>query len=359
MKIMKRSKRTILKGIFLLLTFFSLTGVLSAQMEFPAGDFWSLNFGLGMSNFLVKGQSFQAIIDPKIWLTPSFMVGAKAGFNYSFESNSSNPTLGDILTLEGQVYARWNFLRFGYRDNPYNVFAQFGIGLVAAYRGTVNPFWPVTETRGSALADAAFGISIPLTERWYIEPSFRTGYPHLWGISVTAGYKFPLPKNKTTVVDNYINTYTNVGGTRTEYVEILRMMPANEIIRRIMISAVEFILFGPDIGRYNIGIDADARQLNELVLNQTAHVLLNNPNTIVRIEGHVNPYTINHYEVDELNVLSLIRANTVAEELRRRGVPDEQMVVIAFGGSRTVTNEFDLRNRNRRVELIIVLFDTE
>ena len=359
MRIFRNRTNTIIKGVFFLLTFFTLKGGLFAQMEFPAGDFWSLNFGIGASSLLVRGQSYQAIIDPKLWLSPSLMVGAKAGINYSFESNSSNSTLGDILTFEGQVYARWNFLRFGLRENPFNVFVQGGLGLISAYRGIVNPVDEVTQTRGSIMLDAAIGVTIPITPRWHIEPSIRGGYPHLWGISVTAGYKFPLPKNTTTVVDNYINTYTNIGGTRTEYVEILRMMPANEIVKRIMIAAVEFVLFGPDIGRYNIGIDADARQLNELVMNQTAHVLLNNPNTIVRIEGHVNPYTINHYEVDELNVLSLIRANSVADELRRRGVPDEQMVVIAFGGSRTVTNEFDLRNRNRRVELIIVLFDTE
>ena len=330
----------------------TLTSGLSAQMEFPAGDYWSLDFGLGMSDLLVSGQSFQLIIDPKLWLSPHMMVGAKAGVNYSFEGKESNPALGDILIFEVQVYLRWNFLRFGRRNNPVNIFAQAGIGLISAYRGTDNPFSSVTETRGSVMADAAIGITIPLTPRWHIEPSVRGGYPHLWGFSVTAGYKFPLPKNTTI-------TNTIQGQTRTEYVEILRTMPVNEIVKRIMITAVEFILFGPDIERYNVGIDADARQLNELVLNQTANVLKNNPNTIVRIEGHVNPYTISHYEIDELSVLSSMRANVVADELRARGVNEEQMVIISFGGTRTITNEFDIRNRNRRVELIIVQLDAD
>ena len=76
-----------------------------------------------------------------------------------------------------------------------------------------------------------------------------------------------------------------------------------------MISSVEFILFGPDIGRYNIGIDRDALQLNELVLEYTVQTLKENQNYRVRIEGHANPYTINHSEIEDLQILSAMRAN--------------------------------------------------
>jgi hypothetical protein len=95
----------------LILTFLSLAGGLYAQTEFPAGDFWSLDAGVGMTAILVKGQSFQVIIDPKLWLSPPLMVGSRIGVNYSTDAESRN-----ILTFEGQVYLRWNFLRLG--KNP-------------------------------------------------------------------------------------------------------------------------------------------------------------------------------------------------------------------------------------------------
>ena len=122
MRLFRKKVNFKVRGVFLLISFLTLTSELFAQMEFPAGDFWSLDLGLGMSGLLVKGQSFQLIVDPKLWLSPHMMVGAKAGVNYSFEGDASNPTLGDILTFEGQVYLRWNFLRFGRRENPVNVF---------------------------------------------------------------------------------------------------------------------------------------------------------------------------------------------------------------------------------------------
>ena len=334
------------RAFFLLFSSVLLVNGLYAQTEyeFPRGDFWSLDAGVGMSGILVEGTSFQAVIDPKLWLSPQLMVGSRMGINFSSEHDGSN-----LLTFEGQVYLRWNFLNVGREENPVNIFLQGGLGLLSVYRGTgSNPFNDVKRTRGSLMADAALGVTIPLTDRWHIEPSIRTGYPHIFGASLTAGYKFPLPK-----VTTYVTTPPTV-----EYVEVIRTVPPSEIVRRVMISAVEFILFGPDIGRYNVGIDPDAQQLNELVLDYTAQTLKSNPNYRVRIEGHANPYTINHSEIDELMTLSAMRSNVVFEQLRARGVSEDQMVIVSFGGTRTATNEWDVRNRNRRVELIIVEVDT-
>jgi outer membrane protein OmpA-like peptidoglycan-associated protein len=332
------------KLILLLVIFFTLMSGLYAQTEFPAGHFWSLNAGVGMSGILVDGVSFQGIFEPQLWLSPPLLVGSRIGINYSSESDSSN-----IFTFEGQVYLRWNFLRLG--NNPEkqtNIFVQGGLGLIAAYRGdTNNPFDDVTRTRGSVLADAALGATIPLSSRWHIEPSIRGGYPHLYGFSLTAGYKFPLPQK---------TKYQTA--TQTEYVEIVKMLPPEEIIRRIMISSVEYILFGPDIGKYNVGIDHDAQGLNELVLNSIAKQLEENPDLRVLVEGHANPVTTDPNEADELMALSAMRANNVSEELRKRGISDDQMVIVSFGGTRTVTSDHDIWNRNRRVELIVIQIDT-
>ena len=318
-----------MKGVLFLLTSIIFLNGLHAQSIFPRGDFWALNAGAAMNNILVDGASFSGVIDPKLWLSPALMVGSRMGANYSVEENDH-----DILTLETQVYLRWNFLRLGKQDNPLNIFAQGGIGLLSAYRGGSNPFNDVTMTRGSILADAAVGVTIPLTSRWNIEPSVRAGYPHIVGFTLTAGYKIPLPQKVLTII---------------EY---------QEIIKLIKISAIEFVLFGPDSEVYNAGIDRDAQQLNELVLNYTAQTLRENPDYMVRIEGHANPLTVSVSETDDLMTLSAQRANTVADQLRARGISDDQMIIVAFGGTRNATNEWDVRNRNRRVELMIMQVDS-
>jgi outer membrane protein OmpA-like peptidoglycan-associated protein len=257
------------------------------------------------------------------------MIGTKAGVNYSTD---------EILTFEGQVYLRWNFLRLGSK-NTTNIFLQGGLGLLSAYRGIDNPFDDVTLTRGSLLADAALGLTIPLSSRWHIEPLIRGGYPHILGFSISVGYKFPMPYAKQKAV------------------EVVRNITAKEIIRIIEITAIEFILFGPDIGDYNAGIDRDAQQLNELVLDATAKMLKENSDYAVRIEGHANPLTVTQSRADSLMTLSNTRSNTVAQELRKRGVSNDQMFIAGYGGTRNATNEWDLRNRNRRVELIILRVD--
>ncbi|MDR2542769.1 MAG: OmpA family protein [Treponema sp.] len=333
------------KRFFLVLILFVLTIGLSAQTEhdFPAGDFWSLNAGIGMTNFLVDGTPLQIVIDPRLWLSPPLMVGSRTGITYSIEEDGDN-----ILTFESQVYLRWNFLRLG--ENPVmktNVFFQSGLGLVAAYRGQdAKVFDDAKRTRGSLMADVMLGVDIPLTQRWQIEPSVRGGFPHIWGFSVTAGYKFPLPQKIITE-------------TRTEFidVEVDRAPDINDAVRQIIIPAIEFVIFGADVGSYNIGIDRDAQQVNELSLNATARMLNENPNLRVRIEGHANPYTAYRSEAEDLMALSILRANVVAQQLKARGVSDEQIIIIAFGGTRTATSEWDVRNRNRRVEMMVIQFD--
>jgi len=318
--------------------------------DFPNGNYWSLDGGIGISNILISGTSFHFVIDPKLWLSPPLMVGAKATINYSTD---------EILTFEGLVYLRYNFLRLG-KKNVTNIFAQFGLGMLAAYRNSTysdeSGIPAQRNTRGSITTDIALGVTIPVAKRWHIEPQARLGiipypfenfktFPHIWGASITAGYRFQMPQK-------------TISTSRTEYVEVIRAMPPNEIIKVIKITAIEFILFGPDIGRYNIGIDRDAQQLNELVLNYTAETLTKNPDFRVRLEGHANPYTVNISEAEDLMTLSNMRANTVANLLRERGVSDEQIVIVGFGGTRTATSEWDIRNRNRRVELMIIQVDT-
>ena len=124
-----------------------------------------------------------------------------------------------------------------------------------------------------------------------------------------------------------------------------------------MISQVEYILFGPDISQFNVGLDADGRALNELIMNNIGQILKDNPDYRVRLEGHANPVFNNPEEIQVLAALSENRANEVARLLRERGVREEQIVIVYFGGNRILTSEQQRWNLNRRVEMIVIQGD--
>ena len=310
---------------------------------FPNTNYWSLSGGVGMTDLVVDGFSFQLILEPKLSVTPASIVGAKFGFSYSVEDDERN-----ILVFETQAFYRWNFLRFGNSENTTNFFIQGGIGLVAAYRGNIDEpgdlFSDVTMTRGSLMADAALGITIPLSERWYIEPQVRGGYPHLWGVSVTAGYKFPVryrTERETVTVIEY------------------RERTAREIIERIQITAVEYIIFGPNSTVFNENIDSDAVALNTLVIEHLIKLLKDNPNYKVRMEGHANPIDVADLDEAELERVSIERVNEVKRLLLEGGAAEEQVVSAAYGGERVARSDTEHRNMNRRVEMIVVHIDTD
>lgn len=333
------------KHVPMVLAFSILASGLYAQTR-PSGldiSDWTLNGGIGTSDILVDGLSFGLILDPKLRLTQNLMIGSKNAINFSTD---------EITALETQAYLRWNFLRLGFPQNPINVFAQGGMGLLVAYRGS-----DVTKTRGSMLFDATAGITIPLSDRWHIEPSVRVGYPFVSGVAITTGVKFPLQqkvvRERLPMVE-YIEIIRELPP-----VEIIRELPPAEIVKRIMITQIEYILFGPDSPIYNEGVGADAMALNDLVIMHVAKLLRENPNYIVRIEGHANPVTHAPEETEVLLSLSEKRANEVAKRLKANEVKEEQIVVIAYGGTRIVTGDHDHWNMNRRVELIIKQVDVE
>ena len=332
------------------LVFVALTSELYAQAAAPGETqrFWSLDFGLATNDTLVEGMSLGLVLDPRVSISPRLMLGSKNQINFSPEGDDIM-----IVSLETQAYLRWNFLRFGLN----NVFLQGGVGIMAVYRGN-----DVQMTRGSVLADGTLGINIPISDRWHIEPSVRAGYPFIMGASITAGRRFPLGRAAATPTPTVAPTAL----TRTEYIEIIRELPPVEvirelppveIIRRILITQVEYVIFGPDIGEYNQGIGVDAMALNDLVLNAVASTLKEDSNFIVRIEGHANPVDHDEAEVAVLAALSETRANNVADLLRARGVMEEQIVIFAYGGGRILAREHDHWNVNRRVELIIKHID--
>jgi len=358
-----------MKRIFTILIF--VVSINSLHAEFPSFKWdvshWILSGGFGMSSILVDGTSYQAIFDPKLRLSPALTLGSKNSFNMSTDK---------IITLETQAFLRWNFLSFpkrdpGYFQQAFNIFIQAGVGLLGSVKGPDDSGFPKEKnTRASLLFDGTLGVTIPLGKRWVIEPAVRGGYPFIWGATFTFGYKFPLPQ-KTVYQEGpvryeYLDTveYQNKVEyqdrveyrDRVEYkdrVEFVSVPITNEIIKRIMISRVDYILFGPDISNYNTGIDADGRSLNDLVLTSVVQTLKNDPNSRIRLEGHANPVTNSPDEIQELSALSANRANEIARLLREKGVSENQIIVVALGGTRTLTGEQARWNMNRRVELIV------
>ena len=304
---------------------------------------WVLSGGIAANDTLVEGVSFGLVFDPRVALSPWLMLGSKSLVNFSTD---------DILTLETQAFLRWNFLTLGTSPNELSLFAQGGVGLLAAFRDN-----DATRSRGSILLDASAGITIPLSERWQIEPSVRFGYPFIAGAALTAGVRFPLPRREAPPQIWTVTEYVEIIRTLPP-VEVIRELPPVEIVRSVFVAQIEYVMFGPDMTRYNDGIDADGRALNDLVIDQVARVLRENPEFVVRIEGHANPVTHAPGETEELVALSEARANEVARRLRERGVDDDRIVVAALGGTRIIAGDHDHWNVNRRVELMVKRIDT-
>jgi len=321
------------------LAFITLSSGLYAQTGFPGETYWSFDMGAGMTDILVEGLSYQFVLDPKIMISPPLMIGNRLGINYSTD---------EILSLENQIYLRWNFFRSENPKKQVKLFVQSGIGLLASYRREENGlFNDPTRTRGSFMLDAAAGITIPLTSTWHIEPAVRAGYPHIAGFSITMGCKIPMGRNE------YPSTYVFIADKEKYKADINGdTWNLNELVLN-GIANVEFIMFGADIGEYNVDIDRETRRLNDLVLNEIAQILIKNPDYRVRIEGHANPIISQPSKLNNLMPLSKTRADVIAGQLKARGVKERQMIVIAFGGTRPVTLEQNYCNRNRRVELIV------
>ena len=311
--------------LILLFLFFPLNRIYAqTETENHGSDLYiAVNGGLGTSDLLVRGSSFGLFFDPYFRFSPALAVGSKTGLSFSSDN---------IKALESQLFLRWYFLsphlRLGSYQNTIDLFLQGGIGVLGAFKGS-----GAQNTRSSVLFDITAGANMPLFSNWNIEPSLRVGYPFIIGFTITAGYRFPIAQK-------------------------YRELPPNEIVRKISISSVEYIIFAANIAQFNEGVDANTKALNELIITQMAQTLKEYPEFLVRIEGHANPVTNDPKETEELYTLSINRANEIERVLMAGGIKKEQIVVIAHGGTRTITSSREEWSRNRRVELIVIQIDS-
>jgi len=124
---------------------------------------------------------------------------------------------------------------------------------------------------------------------------------------------------------------------------------------------ISSITFEPNSPRLVID-DSDTGQKNQRVLERLAEILNKFKDYSIRIEGHaVSVYWYDtaraeEEEVEELQPLSLARANAVKEALVERGVAAKRITTAGLGGRDPVVPHGDLENRwkNRRVEFILI-----
>jgi len=106
-----------------------------------------------------------------------------------------------------------------------------------------------------------------------------------------------------------------------------------------------------------IGIPQERLDTNNRVLRRIAEILNRFRDYRITVEGHANPVLgTAKEETEELQPLSLARAQTVIENLVSYGVSRNRLSPIGRGGTRPVANARDQDNnwKNRRVEFILI-----
>lgn len=107
-------------------------------------------------------------------LNNQFAAGLRVSFFYDLKILSS---------LEPNAFFRYTLPLFENLPWLYGFFMQAEIGCIFYfYRGGVYPAFS---------GGLAAGWRYNFHDNFFIEPLVRFGYPHMWGIGVTAGYIFP------------------------------------------------------------------------------------------------------------------------------------------------------------------------
>jgi outer membrane protein OmpA-like peptidoglycan-associated protein len=119
---------------------------------------------------------------------------------------------------------------------------------------------------------------------------------------------------------------------------------------------VPSITFRANAADFN-GLPQDRSDTNTRVLRRIAEILNKFRDYRITVEGHANPVLGTAVEeTNELQPLSLARAQAVVEQLVNYGVNRSRLSSLGRGGTRTVVSPRDQDNswKNRRVEFILI-----
>ena len=268
-----------------------------------------------------------------------FATGLKTSFSHDFDTvNVWN------FQLFFRYYLPW--LRSAVPVSGFFVQAETG-GLLAFEDNEIFPTF-------SAGISAGWRYNLP--RNWYIEPAVRFGYPHIWGLEITAGYRF-------CVKTKYEKT------PETEKIEILLI--ENEIKNQNEIEeSVEHVVppvylrippvyFSTNTADFE-GLGAGIIENNIYALELVTQILDTYNNYRVVIEGHANPTSpegrAREAEEPVLRLISEARAQRAFDELVRRGVDPSRLQTVGLGTSKTIISFSDNKNawQNRRVVFILI-----
>ena len=159
-----------IKKLLAILFLLFLTGSLFAQYDLFAGIGAELN-----------GQTRRgAAIGGGLLLGFEFMDDFAAGLKTAYFNN-----LYTVSCVETEAFFRYYLPWVPFSLNVENrLFAQAEAGVIVFFEyGNVFPAFS---------GGLAFGWRFNFGEKWFLEPALRIGYPHIWGLSVTGGLRFPI-----------------------------------------------------------------------------------------------------------------------------------------------------------------------
>jgi len=160
----KTKKHNTKNYLCLFICFLFTAGSLSAL----SGEFVGL--GVEGNANTREGAAFGGNLSGGVNLDNQFSLGLKTSFSSDINT---------VTALEPAVFFRYYL--------PLEIsgfFAQAELGM--------SFFFEDSDIYPAFLGGVAFGWRYNLNESWYIEPSVRTGYPFLWGVSILAGLSFDI-----------------------------------------------------------------------------------------------------------------------------------------------------------------------
>jgi len=328
-----------------ILVFYLFLGTSSTTIH--AIDALFIGFGPEVNGYSRKGAALGVNVVFGMEFDTCFTTGLSTGFSHD---------LGTVSVWNFQLLFRYYlpWLRSSVPVGGFFVQAESG-GILAFEHGENFPTF-------SAGISAGWRYNLP--RNWYIEPAVRFGYPHIWGLGITAGYRFYLKDKR----EKFPEIEKSADADTDEFyeMEVLAEIEEQEKIEEpkepvvppvyLRIPPVYFNANAADFEGLGLGIIEN----NNYALELVSQILNEFSNYNVVIEGHANPTTpegrARRAEEPLLLRVSEARAQWAFDELVRRGIDPDRLHTVGLGTSRTIIPYTDYRNawQNRRVVFILI-----
>ena len=165
------------KSIFIFCLLLIVINSLSAQDTIPPVGGLFVGFGGELNAHTRKGLAIGGNLLFGLDLKSQLAAGIKTGF---FDN------LDTVTALEIQAFLRLYPSLLRWASGAGGLFVQYELGSVI--------FFEFDKAFPALLNGWTAGWRFNFPQQWFLEPSLRLGYPHIWGINVSAGYTFPINK---------------------------------------------------------------------------------------------------------------------------------------------------------------------